>query len=1299
MSLRTKGLILIVLISLFPLLLAGVGNYSAVKKAMLQSETERIGSRQDNMARSLSSWMDIRKAEVLVMSRTSIIRSGSSKERLAYFQSELVRSDFTYQAIGFINDDGLAIRSDGSSVDMGMEPFYLSAFGGKVTVSNPYSPAFSSEYQIFVAAPVYNEDSSIEGVIYVSFPFEAFQKLYQMDEEASMQRLYTDDGMILNDAVIDSASSGKAVNALYADSVLQYAADDLLDGGRGNVEIRTGGDSVMVFFSKIEGTPWRLALQEPMSEMKSLLKPMLWRIVTPIAAAECIIAIFFYLYFERIVKRLEAILKVTEQAAAGDFESNHLDISQNDEIGQLADSVNGMMEHLQEMFDRLDAIINQNQYGFIVLDENYQVTYLNKAAEEMLGYKTEELSGHATPLTFMDKEDIAQEAQRLTALLGREVLPGLDVFRALREQNFSYEREWTFVHKTGARIPMLHSSNGLRDRRGRFSGVVGMVHDISDRKQVEKARNRLLNIVESAKDLIASVDRHGNIIYMNRAGREMMGLPDTQAADTIDHYVEPQLYEQLINGARQASELGFWEGGAQLLSMNGDKVHVSIVVVAHRDPDDSEIFYSCIARDITQQKLVQEELIRTTLEAEEANKAKSRFLALMSHEVRTPLNGIIGLTQLMQKTEMSAIQKDYLDKMHMSSETLLHIINDILDFSKIEAGKIEVERQPFLLHELLHRLANQLSVFLGGKKQLEFMINVPKELPHLLLGDAMRLEQVLLNLCMNAIKFTDQGIVILRLNLLETTALRQVIGFEIEDTGIGMTQSQVESLFKPFTQADSSTTRKFGGTGLGLVISKNLVELMGGQLAVFSDHGEGSTFSFSLPFPAAICELESGREEPLFKNRHVWVVEDNEQMREHWLSMLESIGVDTIEFPSWHSAEERLQRIGRGARPTLVLMDMEMPDMYGIDTWAEFRRIAEEQEVPIIAMTTTYGRDELLKLPSLLHPFSILTKPTTRQSFLGIVSDAIRRVCDEEGQVRVSQAQLETAGSDEELPLVAEGDRSSQEQETVPRILLAEDNKINQLVALEMLKAYGCETGLAENGQEALKMLEQQSWDLILMDIHMPVMDGTEAARIIRNDRRYDHIPILAVTANILKKDHDRYLKLGMNAVMTKPLNEEELGREISYWLEQGKKLAIHDERKLRLPAAQPTDYSRVAKIDIDGMDVESALERVNGKRPILRHMMEQFALDYDLFMNQLRLMIRHKDQKSALRMLHTLKGAAGYLSADRLAAAAAKADLILREDESDEEKLHSALFQLERELLTLLAGLQEAKAKFDTIL
>ncbi|MBH5318672.1 response regulator [Paenibacillus sp. GSMTC-2017] len=1284
-SLRTKGLILILSISFIPLFIAGVNNYWAVKEAMIQSEIEKISSKQKSQANNIAAWMDIRRAEMLVMSRTSVIRFGTNEERLNYLGRELFRSGFNYHSLGFIDVDGNAYRSDGRTIDMSGEPFFQSAIEGTLTITDPYKPGFSYMEQTFIVVPVYGSGTDIVGVFYGSIPFTAFNRFLDYGEEDSPVRFYNDNGKI----IYSSSTVTSNMKTLRANASFKVVAEEMLSHNEGNVVVRVDDENYRVYFAKVAGTPWRLALQEPTSKMDEMLAPIFWRMVITIAITEFFIALLFYLYFERIVKRLERILSVTEQAAGGEFKAEHLDTSQNDEIGQLAHSVNGMMEHLQEMFDRLNAIINQNQNGFVVLDNQYKVTYMNKAAEDMLGYKTEELAGHVTPLLFMDMDEIKAEAERLTIELGREVQPGLEVFKELRIEGFTHEREWTFIHKDGTRIPTLHSSNVLRDRSGKFSGVVGMIRDISYRKRVERVRNRLLDIVETAKDLIASVSNDGKFIYINKAGKEMLSLVhDDETNSFVKQYVGGSLYKSLLAGARIATEHGYWESEAQLLKLNGEQLYVSIVVVTHVDSTTGEMFFSCIARDISEQKRVQEELVGATLDAEEANKAKSRFLALMSHEIRTPLNGIIGLTQLIRKTELSVIQKDYLDKMNMSSETLLRIINDVLDFSKIEAGKIEVERLPFQPEELLHRLSNGLSVFLGGKEQFEFMIKTPEKLPLMLIGDSMRLEQVLLNLCMNAIKFTSKGLVKLELDIVEESSDKVKILFLISDTGIGMNQELLDQLFMPFTQADSSTTRKYGGTGLGLVISKNLVELMGGKLFVSSEEGVGSRFYFTLSFAADPYRYDPHNPNLSFaQDGTVWVVEDDKKMQEHWIYLFKTMGLSVIAFDSWQSSLEKLRRVGVGARPQLLLMDMEMSDMYGIHTWLSFQQEAEEAGVPIIALTTTYGRDELQGLSEEVRPQAILTKPVVRGAIVRALGPVFRKRAEEQQNKKISKSTLLL---DEKTPSI--------------KILLAEDNKINQLVALEMLKECGYEVGLAQNGEEVLRMLEGEHWDLIMMDIHMPIMDGTEAVRIIRSKEQDSDIPIVAVTANVVKKDHEHYLKLGMNDVITKPLEMSRLREVLTYWLD---KMSKHSKQNMMKAEGfgvvraeqpiQPLMSNDLVKLSsVKKMDAMNALERVNGKLPILLHMIEQFKLDYSTFIDQLRIELKKLEIDSAARMLHTLKGAAGYLSARSLGEAASEAETILKSGGLGSDELETRLTLLENELTELLAELRHMGVGFD---
>jgi two-component system sensor histidine kinase/response regulator len=1287
MSLRTKGLCLIILISLFPLLLAGIGNYSAVKQSMMASAFEKASSQQSSQANDLASWMAIRKAEVLVMSRTDAVRFGKDDTRLPYFERELIRSGFVYYSMGYADKDGLVLRTDGERRNINNEPFFQDAIRGKVVITDPYTPSFSDLKQLLIVVPVYGTQNEVQGVVYASILFSAIDHFLEKKSDQSVLYLYNDNGSLIYNSI-----SGVTENVSLYDKggSLESVADELTSSNQGYVQISEQAEQYALFYTKVEETPWRLALREPASKLEAMLSPIFWRIFMTIAVSEAIIAVSFYMYFERIIKRLERILVVTEQAASGNFESNHLAATPNDEVGQLAHSVNGMMEHLQEMFDRLEAIINQNQYSFIVLDDQYRVTYLNKTAEDMLGYKTEELMGWATPLVFMDMEEIEREAAKLTERLGREVQPGMEVFKELRNENFSYEREWTFISKDGKRIPTLHSSNGLRDRNGRFSGVVGMVSNITERKQVEKSRNRLLEIVESAKDLIASVDTEGNVIYLNRAGKEILGITiDDDSPELVEEHVKPAIYEELTRGAALAAEHGFWEGGAQLTRKDGEPLHVSMVVVAHQDITTGERFFSCIARDISEQIHVQDELIRATEEAEEANQSKSRFLALMSHEIRTPLNGIVGLTHLMRKTGLSSSQKDYMDKMQTSSETLLRIINDILDFSKIEAGKIEVERLPFQPDELFRRLADQLSVFMGGKEQFEFIIESSEHMPQTVIGDAMRLEQALLNLCINAIKFTSKGRVKLEVEQLQSTGDTVQLRFGISDTGIGMSKEQLDKLFMPFTQADGSTTRKFGGTGLGLVISKSFIELMGGKLKVESTPAVGSRFYFTLSFPIIHHYAQSSWQLSAdMVEQPVWIVEDDAEMLAHWSGMMEAFGMAPVAFDSWKTTKERLLRTGAGTLPKLIILDMEMPDMYGVETWLEFHRVAEERGVRTIAMTTSYGRDEMLQLPDSQRPVTLLIKPLTRES--------LQRALSGLDEKRDSGTEL--------LPYRREVAAASESVRVGrARILLAEDNKINQLVALEILKASGYEAGLAENGQEALNKLDEEHWDLVLIDIHMPVMDGSEAVRIIREQPRFSKLPIIAVTANALRQDHEQYLKLGMNGVVTKPIDAERLQNVITYWLAQAGKdkllpPGIWEEDLIEAENSKSKqEKTQLVLPEVKGMDVPSALARVNGKLPIFIHMLEQFRRDYLSFCEQLRLMVLQEDLSTAKRMVHTLKGAAGYLSAGELSASAAEVDRILKEGQPEPGELHASIAILNRDLTTLLEELQDVPALFDS--
>ncbi|MTV36244.1 hybrid sensor histidine kinase/response regulator [Duganella radicis] len=507
-----------------------------------------------------------------------------------------------------------------------------------------------------------------------------------------------------------------------------------------------------------------------------------------------------------------------------------------------------------------------------------------------------------------------------------------------------------------------------------------------------------------------------------------------------------------------------------------------------------------------------------TEEAEAANRAKAEFLANMSHEIRTPMNGILGLAYLLEQRQLDADAADLVRKIRNAGRSLQAIINDILDLSKIEAGRLEIERVPFDLSDVLDNLASIMAAS-AGDKELELTIAPP---PHVgqLVGDALRLEQVLINLTGNAIKFTARGAVGIGLTLLEHSDNHAVLRFAVTDTGIGIPADKQQHIFSAFSQADSSTTRRYGGSGLGLTICRYLVEHMGGQIGVNSVPGRGSEFWFTIPFDC----VAAGQVEPAaLTNLDVLVVDDSDISRENIALMARGLGWSASQAESGEQAISRLhERHQTGSHFDALLLDWQMPGMDGMQLAQAIRQSYPAEQQPMLMMVTAYARDELLRHPDIELVDGVLTKPVTSSCLYNALA----------------RAQQRRGGDGDKLP-----ERTASARVAGVRVLVTDDSDINREVAMRILTAEGATVSLASNGREAVDWLVQHpdAVDLVLMDVQMPVLDGYEATRLLRQMPAFAGLPIVALTAGAFKSQQDEAREAGMDAFVAKPFNVDEL--------------------------------------------------------------------------------------------------------------------------------------------------------------
>ncbi|OSM07037.1 PAS domain S-box protein [Magnetofaba australis] len=776
-----------------------------------------------------------------------------------------------------------------------------------------------------------------------------------------------------------------------------------------------------------------------------------------------------------------------------------------------------------------------------------------------------------------------------------------------------------------------------RDDQGHPVRMVGINRDITAEHAAEEAlvesELRFRSAFETAPHGMALVSLEGRWLKVNQALCEIIGYSEKEllATDfqTITYPDDLEADLQYVQ-ALLAGQINSYQMEKRYIHKNGGLVWILLSVSLVRSSDGSPIHFVAQILDITEAKQVQEELIQARHNADAANIAKSQFLANMSHEIRTPMNAVLGLLQLTHHTLLDDRQKDYIEKAEVAARSLLGILNDILDYSKIEANRMELETAPFDLAELFHTLASLLSTTVSDK-DVEILFDIDGAMPTMLSGDALRLQQVLINLTSNAVKFTPKGSVTVALTLLESTAQEVTLEFSVSDTGIGISDEKLSLIFEGFSQAEASTTRRFGGTGLGLAISRRLVELMGGELQVISEEGKGSRFFFTLTLPLANAMPEQQRAAPKLGSKgaplRALIVDDSEISRDVLARMVVDLGGQAHVAQSGHEAIKLLACDDGAPLPyDLVLLDWKMPGMDGWETARYIRNNCPSGSSLIFILITAYGREMVLQQHEespggLFNGF--LTKPVTHEMLREAILTAGRQ----------TNPDLKKMDLQPQTPLHG------------MNLLVVEDNPTNQQVAQELLSIQGAEVVVADNGAEGVRlaMAAEPLFDAVLMDIQMSVMDGFEATRILRERFTPQQLPILAMTANALSSDREACLAAQMNDHVGKPFDVREVVAKILTCCGR----TVVGER------APPPSTRQEAAQNFPGFDYPGAMARFNNRARAYLIAIAGFQRDLPVLLSRLESAINEKDRDAFGRHLHALKGLAGTLGAVTLSALA----------------------------------------------
>lgn len=961
-------------------------------------------------------------------------------------------------------------------------------------------------------------------------------------------------------------------------------------------------------------------------------------------------------------------LPITEQSAQTVKELNLI----HEQIKAVADlDIETASKEEQEQENEAPVLSksDKNENGFTILavdDEPVNLQVLENQLS-LHNYKVLKAANGEDALAVLENnEDI--DLVLLDVMMPK--VSGYDVCKKIRESKTAYELPIIMLTaksssddislglKLGANdyLGKPFSKNELLSRVKTHLDLKKAIHE--SKVSIKKEQQILLqNIINNNPSLIYAREEDGSYLLANKPFAKIFNLKEEEILGNKIHFIlEKEIADAAIKTDREVFESKQIIETEDFIRTVDAEYTFYTVKFPIFDIKGNVYAVGGISTDITKIKETEKEMLKLNKElehakdkAEAATLAKSRFLANMSHEIRTPMNAVIGLTHLLAKTPLNSKQREYVSKVAGASTHLLGIINDILDFSKIEAGKLEMEEIPFDLNDVMYNLSDLVSLK-AADKGVELVFYQDSKIPVKLIGDPLRLGQVLLNLTNNAVKFTSDGEIKVSIRGVKLSDDEAILEFSVKDSGIGLTQEQQGKLFQSFTQADSSTTRKFGGTGLGLSISKKLVQMMGGDIRVESEVGSGADFLFTARFKV---QENAAKKRPIIpkeiRNMRVLVVDDNQSSIDVLENYLNDFGFDVSTSLSGSDALEKLYKASaiESDPYKLVLVDWKMPDMDGFATADRIiKAYPEKKSRPKLIMVTGYGREEVISQVNQAGLDGFLIKPVAQSLLYDTVIQSFSK----------NSGKKTFEVKDEKYPKDFDKIRGA-------KILLVEDNEINQQVAKEILEGEGFWVDIAENGQVAVQKVlgsDPGSYDIVLMDLQMPVKDGYEASKEIREDKRFDDLPIVAMTADAMAGVKEQVFEVKMNDYIPKPINPTELYEALVRWI------SFKEREHFKVKEDVHTDKAQLKELIFEKLidfNVAAGLDRIKNNLKLYYKLLNDFSKDnYDLA-EKIAEHIEKGDIKTAQRLAHTVKGTAGNIGAEKIHFAATKMDYALKNE------------------------------------